>query len=226
MCAVSFVIATPKANMNTKVKLRTYRSRVEQSLDITLVDAILATCATQPTFLPISIGPELNRQELVGGAMGTANPCRELVLEAQDKFKRTAHISTIISLGSGQLGTLRGATKDKDWMEVLRNMVESCERTAQEIEAQIVHFDIYSRFSVEQGLQRLYGAKAEDLQWLNTQTAAYVQDVEVARRLDECAERLTSREQVITLEQLGLSRAPRADHQSIQSVTQNLLGES
>ena len=211
--------------MNTKVKLRTYRSRTERSLDITLVDAILATCATQPTFLPISIGPELNRQELVGGAMGTANPCRELVLEAQDKFKRTAHISTIISLGSGQLGALSGAAKDRDWMEVLRNMVESCERTAQEIEAQIGHFNIYSRFSVEQGLQTLYGAKAEDLQWLNTQTAAYVQDVDVSRRLDECVEKIISRQEVITLEQLGLSTAPRADLQAIQSMTQGLLGK-
>src|ERR1700761_1163867 len=142
MCAVSFVIATPKANMNTKVKLRTYRSRVEQSLDITLVDAILATCATQPTFLPISIGPELNRQELVGGAMGTANPCRELILEAQNKFTRAAQLSTIISVGSGQLGAISGVTKDSEWMDVLRSMVERCERTAQEIEAQIGHFDI------------------------------------------------------------------------------------
>lgn len=97
--------------------------------------------------------------------MGTANPCRELVLEAQDKFKRTVPISTIISLGSGQLGPLTGPVKNskEEWVDLLRNMVESCEETAQETEAQIGHFDVYFRFSVEQGLQQYYGQKVEDL---------------------------------------------------------------
>lgn len=210
--------------MNNKIKLRTYRSRTEPPLGITFVEAVLATCATQPTFLSVTVGQTPREQKLVGGGMGTTNPCREVIIEAQDQFERNARIFAIISLGSGHLGTLTNPAKGgkDEWVDVLRIMLENCERTAQEVETQIGHFDVYFRFSVEQGLQRLYGAKLEDLPWVNTQTATYLQDVEVSRKLDVCIDRIISRRDVTTIDQLGLSSVPRAD---LRLVTQNILGK-
>jgi hypothetical protein len=192
--------------VETKVKLRSYRIRSERASNITVVEAILATCATQPDFLPISIGPALSRQELVGGAMGSGNPTRELILEAYNLFGKDVHVSTILSLGSGRLGALAVPSegiKDK-WGDVLRDMVKSCEQVAQEMETQVGHLGVYYRFSVEQGLQRIYGADANDIGWLNAQVHSYLEDAQVSRKLDHFVESLRLRQGQVTLEQLSM----------------------
>ena len=192
--------------METKVKLRSYRIRTERASTITVVDAVLATCATQPSFLPISIGPSLSKQEFVGGAMGSGNPTRELVLEAYNLFGKDAHVSSILSLGSGRLGALAAPSTggQEEWMDVLRDMVKGCEQVAQEMETQVGHLGIYYRFSVDQGLQRIYGVNPNDIGWLNTQANSYLDDAEVSRKLDHCVESLRLRQGQVTLEQLSM----------------------
>jgi hypothetical protein len=192
--------------MEAKVKLRSYRIRTEPASDITVVEAILATCATQPNFLPISIGPVLSRQELIGGAMGSGNPTRELVSEAYHLFGKDAYVSTILSLGSGRLGALAApAMGEKDkWTDALQDMVKGCEQVAQEMETQVGHLGVYYRFSVEQGLQRMYGAGPNDIGWLNTQVHSYLDDAQVSRKLDHYVEGLRLRLGQVALEQLSM----------------------
>jgi hypothetical protein len=170
------------------------------------MDAILATCATQPSFLPISIGSSLSRQELIGGAMGSGNPCRELVSEAYSLFGKDRHVSTILSLGSGRLGALAAPSTggQEEWMNVLRDMVKGHEQVAQEMETQVGHLGIYYRFSVEQGLPRIYGVNPNDIGWLNTQVDSYLHDAQVSRKLDHCVESLRLRQGQVTLEQLSM----------------------
>jgi hypothetical protein len=170
------------------------------------VEAILATCATQPDFLPISIGPALSRKELIGGAMGSGNPTRELILEAYNLFGKDAHVSTILSLGSGRLGALTApSTGEKEELaDVLREMVKSCEQVAQEMETQVGHLGIYHRFSVEQGLQRIHGADLSDIDWLNAQVDSYLDEAQVSRKLDHCVESLRLRQGQVVLEQLSM----------------------
>jgi hypothetical protein len=146
--------------------------------------------------------------------MGSGNPCRELVSEAYSLFGKYTHVSTILSLGSGRLGTLAapltGATNilrntikalaapltgSKDeWVDILRDMVKGCEQVAQEMETQVGHLGIYYRFSIEQGLQRIYGVKPDDICWLNTQVNSYLDDAQVSRKLDHCVESLRLRQ--------------------------------
>jgi hypothetical protein len=138
--------------------------------------------------------------------MGCGNPTRELVLEAYNLFGKTAHVSTILSLGSGRLGALAApSTGARDeWMDVLRDMVKSCEQVAQEIETQVGHLGIYHRFSVEQGLQRIYGVGPNDISRLNTQVDSYLDDAQISRKLDHCVESLRLRQGQVTLEQLSM----------------------
>jgi hypothetical protein len=192
--------------MEAKVKLRSYRIRNEQPTNITVVEAILATCATQSMFLPISIGPALSRKELLGGAMGCGNPTRELVFEAYSLFGKDAHVSTILSLGSGRLGAMAAPLtgSKEEWMDVLRDMVKGCEQVAQEMEIQVGHLGVYHRFSVEQGLQRIYGVNLDEIGRLNTQVDSYLDDAQVSRKLDHCVESLRLRQGQVTLEQLSM----------------------
>ena len=160
--------------------------------------------------------------------MGSGNPCHELVSEAYSLFGKYTHVSTILSLGSGRLGTLAapltGATNEwmdvlrntvkalaapltgakDEWVDILRDMVKGCEQVAQEMETQVGHLGIYYRFSLEQGLQRIYGVNANDIGWLNTQVDSYLDDAEVSRKLDHCVESLRLRQGQVTLEQLSM----------------------
>lgn len=193
--------------MDTRVRLRTYPTRTELASEITIVDAILATCATQPSFLPIITGREPTQQELIGGAISAGNPTRELMLEAYNIFGKDAHISTIVSMGSGHLGPLPAPTTNakEKWMSVLQGIVQSCERTAQDIATEVGHLGLYYRFSVEQGLQRTFGVKSTDVSWLNTQTQSYVDGIQVSHKIDHCVESLRLRQGQITLEKLSTS---------------------
>jgi hypothetical protein len=97
-----------------------------------------------------------------------------------------SHVSTILSLGSGRLGTLAAPLNAKkgwmdalwytiktlatqlvdvkdEWMSILQEMVNGCEKVAQDMEMQVGHLGIYYRFTVEQGLQRIHGVDANDI---------------------------------------------------------------
>jgi len=192
--------------METNVKLRGYHIRTERASNVTVVEAILATCATQPTFLPIALGPASSTKELVGGAMGSGNPTRELISEAYNLFGKDAHVSTILSLGSGRLGTLAAPLTDAkdEWMDLMGDMVKGCEQIAREMETQVGHLGIYFRFSVEQGLQRIYGVNPNEFGWLNAQVHSYLEDTQVSRKLDHCVESLRLRQGQVTVEQLSM----------------------
>jgi hypothetical protein len=138
--------------------------------------------------------------------MGSENPTRELVSEAYNLFGEDAHVSTILSLGSGHLGALAAPSvglKDK-WAEISTEMVKGCEQVAQEMEMQVGHLGVYYRFSVDQGLQRIYGVDLDDISWLNAQVHSYLAEAQVSRKLDHCVENLRLRQGQVTLGQLSM----------------------
>lgn len=149
----SFVVTTPKNNIKKRSNLRTYYTRAQLASKATVVEAILATCATQPDFLPVSIGHTLSKQDLIGGVMSTGNPCRELISEAYELFGKGRHISTILSLGSGVLGTLSAPeeyAKD-NWINTFKEANQDCDNIDQEIETQVGHLGAYYRFQLTKG---------------------------------------------------------------------------
>lgn len=212
------MIAIPKASLHNRVKLRTYPSRAQPSSNLTVVDAILATCATQPMFVPIL--PANSEQELIGGATGSGNPTRELAFELHNKFKRNIKIATLLSLGSGNLGTLTMPTsRDADeWVGVLQNMIMNNEKVAQEMYQQLGHLGLYYRFSVEQGLQELNGSRLKDLTWLETQTDIYIQQDDVSQNLDEYIESLCEQRGLIMVGEMSALRAPKIEPEVVRAV--------
>jgi hypothetical protein len=127
------------------------------------------------------------------------------VVADSNLFGKDVHVSTILSLGSGRLGALTAPSTggQEEWMDVLRDMVKGCEQVAQEMETQVGHLGIYYRFSIEQGLQRIYGVKPNNIGWLNTQIDSYLDDAQISRKLDHCVESLRLRQGQVTLEQLS-----------------------
>ncbi|KIM23549.1 hypothetical protein M408DRAFT_332282 [Serendipita vermifera MAFF 305830] len=73
-CA-GFVVVSLCSNIQTNVCLRTYSTRSHPSSTITVIEAVLATCASRSTFSPVPIGERHRRREYVGAGYGQTIPC-------------------------------------------------------------------------------------------------------------------------------------------------------
>jgi len=227
----SFVVAVHQHHQTQKAILRTYRTRSDhRRQDITVLDAILATCASQPDFLPITIGIEHRKQHFVGAGTGlrTNNPVRELISEAHLYFSGPSRVTSLVSFGSGHPGVLalpresggdecnppptsplegQGPSRHDAWVKAVRGCMMDAEQTAQEMAMQMGHLGVYFRFSVEQGMQQEKSLRSEnvaDMGEVLVQTAAYMDTHEVSQRLDNCVESLESQLGLPTLDQLSM----------------------
>jgi hypothetical protein len=199
-------MATRKADITSKVKFRTYPVRNERSVDITVVDAILATCASQPAFVPVSIGPRFRQQEYIGAEIGANNPCKDVISEAHGLFDGKRYVASLLSIGSGHPGIIPLSHGSNP----LYQLLASSEETAQDVEAQMGHLGIHSRFSVSQGLQNDQIKDCMDIGHILSHTEVYVEDEETSHKIDDCVERLRLRQGLASLEQLSklFTRAP------------------
>jgi hypothetical protein len=198
------VVATPRANVGHTVHFRTYPVRTELPSVITVIDAVLATCASQPAFAPVSFGARHKKQEYIGD-VGVNNPVRDVISEAQMFFGGDTSVDSILSVGCGHPGVISMASNgDATALQaVLQDIILDCERRAQEVQEQIGHLGVYFRFSVEQGMQRSQPTSAHDLSWIATQTEVYLTGTGVSSKLEELLKSWDAGIGVITLDQLS-----------------------
>ena len=176
--ASSFVIASPSVNAGTKICLRSYPISSHLASTITVVEAVLATCAMQPAFTPVTVGQGYRKKEYIGAGLGTNNPIREVILEAHSLFGGTSNVASLLSVGSGHPGvvTLPSDGEGLDIYRVMQEMVNDCTERARETKEKIGRAGIYFRFSVEQGMQNSHLSQAMDLGWIIAQTESYLED--------------------------------------------------
>lgn len=180
---------------STITKFRTYVARTESSTDITVVDAVLATCALQPSFLPAPIGSKFTQQEFIGGGTGASNPVREVMDEAQLLFGRDASVASLISVGAGCPEVGGGSPADN--FGVLGQILKNCEETAKAVEARLAPLGFYFRFSFEQGLR-----PDAPPSLVMVHTHSYLQDPLFAAKLDHAVMALESQLGSFTFDQI------------------------
>ena len=140
-------------------------------------------------------------------ASGAANPIHEVITEAHLLFSGDSNVSCLLSLGTGHPGilTLPSAGGDATLHRMMRDMMHDCEQRAQEIEQRIGRVGIYSRFSVEQGMQTDHPGGPVDAAWILAQTEDYVSRHETGEKLDLFAQIFGAQTGLITLDQLSLT---------------------
>ncbi|KIM24209.1 hypothetical protein M408DRAFT_242779 [Serendipita vermifera MAFF 305830] len=125
-----------------------------------------------------------------------ANPIHEVIKEALALFGGDATVSSLLSLGTGNTGVLPLSPTDTTPYDY--------ERKAQETELSIGQLGVYSRFSVEHGLQDVHAGNFDDMEWITAQTGAYLEDYENSEKLDLYIQNCVSQTGSITLAQLGM----------------------
>ncbi|KIM20971.1 hypothetical protein M408DRAFT_305789 [Serendipita vermifera MAFF 305830] len=173
-----FVITRLRANAGIKICLRSYPTQSHPASTITLVEAVLATCAIPPLFAPIKTGPKYREKEYIGAGLGANNPIQEVIAESYSLFGQKSTVGSLLSVGGGHPGviTLPSDGDADDLYKTMRDMMNDCAEKAREIKQNIGHTGIYFRFSVEQGMQNDHASQAIDPGWIVAQTEGYLED--------------------------------------------------
>lgn len=143
--------------------------------------------------------------EYIGAGLGTSNPIRYVIHEAQSLFGIGSSISSLLSLGSGHPGiTVLVPDGGVDALhQVMVQMMEDCEQTAQEIQRQIGRSGIYFRFSVDQGVQRHQPTQGDELSWIYAQTISYLNIPDTEDKVEDYLRSVVAERAVTGLHQLG-----------------------
>ncbi|KAH8818955.1 hypothetical protein DL96DRAFT_1715227 [Flagelloscypha sp. PMI_526] len=167
-----FVCAASPDNMSSPRILRNYEVRANASLDCKVWEAARATTALVGIFNLITIGTAHVNERFVGGEFRWNNPAHELSVEIANVFPGR-EVACIVSIGSGHPLVL-GLSGDQH--DIFRRISEDCEQVANELFRRFVNIpDLYWRLSVEQGMQDVHFADAQELTTILTSTHSYLQ---------------------------------------------------
>jgi hypothetical protein len=166
--------------------LRNFDAGQDDELNFTIAEAVLATLASPPLFIPASI----SKLEYISGDLKLSNPTLTIVSEAYEAFGEQARVACLMSLGTGHPGFISPpSTSDLDsWNQFLDNVVKDSEQKAEEIESQLGNLGLYHRFSVTRGLEGERQTNASTIGDAIEYTVVYLNVVAVSRKLEIFAE--------------------------------------
>jgi hypothetical protein len=197
-------VASLNASVNSKAILRTYLVRSQVSSAITVIEAALASCSTQPDFTPVSSGSGRKKRVYVAAGLGANNPVSDVITEAHELFGGDSSVAFLLSLGTGHPGTVPvPADGAVDIHGLMRDMMNDCEQRAQDVERRLGRVNIYFRFSVQQGMQKVHGDQVTDPSWISSQTDAYLSDQKTSENINALLQAFNAPKKHVTLDQLG-----------------------
>lgn len=213
------VVVREARNLGSIVHLRNHPSSSGNMSDITIRDAILATCSSPFLFPAAKIKESAWSREFISAEQGLANPTREIIKVAHEIFKGDISVSCVLSIGAGHPGVIRLWNDDGDSQpdRAMRRLVEDCEQVAREVGERMRDTQAYFRLSVEQGMQvsdrRASQLRKEGPEHLTgdfvAHTLAYLDQEEVRKVIDNYIKALLTKEEVVTLAQLNHSGGGR-----------------
>jgi hypothetical protein len=155
---------------------------------------------------------------LAGGTRGNNNPTKKALEEAKRMFGSEHRVSIVLSLGSGSSRpiTLHNGMKD-EFRQILDDLAQSGEETAEELSHRFENSSFYHRFSVDLGLDNLSITEwtREDIGTTTTHTKVYIEKISLS--LSAVAELLMKNEGCVTLGQLSKSSNTSLEASSFNS---------
>ena len=141
---------SPTARLDGYKFFRNYQSPQQVTQDVTVIEALQAAWASPNILPPISIGPKGRQEMVMSAGNGFANPTREVIKEAYHVFGAKAHVSCLLSLGSGFRGVVG---LDGDRKNIAQGTRIDCERVSREVRQTLARSNVYYRLSVDRGLE-------------------------------------------------------------------------
>jgi len=189
--------------------IRNFKVRQEDALDLTIIEAMLATLASPPLFASASVFKDASTFEYISADLTLSNPIRQIIVEAYGTFGEEARVACLLSLGCGHPGVAI-SPEDSDmtsWNQFLTRLVMDSEQKAQDIARQMGHLGLYYRFCVPRGLEQNEETSNLKLDGIIAHTVAYLSGDPISGKVTECIDSLKLRDGSASLEQLSQSHA-------------------
>ncbi|PVF94463.1 TPR-like protein [Serendipita vermifera] len=190
--------------------------------------AILATCAIEPSFLPVTIGPRLRQQIYISGNISGVNPSKQVLSEAYALFGGSGRLACFLSLGPGPIDILSmypdGPADVHECSSLLQAAIVDHKKVEHEIATKVGDSGVYFRFSAVHFLQGKENDK--DLGSILTKTNVYLRDIEISRKIDACVECCRLTRGLITLEPLESSHWRGPVYKDFPSPTKHFVARS
>jgi hypothetical protein len=196
-----------KNNVGIICVLRNHVIRQETPTKLTVAEAMLATSTTSPMFNPVSIGKDYSAFEYISGDLGLSNPIREVLAGAHHTFGDETTVACLLSIGCGRSGVNfdPGTSTGTARINFLERVAMDSEKAAQEMATQTRHLTLYHRFSVSYGLEAVHPRAWSEPETIAAHTTVYLNDLEVAKLVDNCVDAIKTGYGSSTLEQLSPS---------------------
>lgn len=205
LISCSVVPISYKGHIGSTCIIRNFLVRREETLDMTIVEALSATLATPPLFTSTSIFKDVANFEYISADWTLSNPTQEIISETQSAFGTERKVACILSLGCGLPGIFSApeSSESVEWVQFLNNLTSDAERKAQSLDSQMGHIGLYSRFSVGGGLETTSLRRNIGLGDIVAHTKVYLDNGPVSRRIDLCIDMIRMREGTLSFDQLS-----------------------
>ncbi|KIM28742.1 hypothetical protein M408DRAFT_329200 [Serendipita vermifera MAFF 305830] len=226
-CA-GFCIVLSFNELRNQVCLRSYKTRQGLPSDITIIDAMLSTCASYPDFEPVTSSIGFEEQTFVGASLGANNPSGRLISEAHALYGGRAKVLSILSIGSGHLGNLTTpASGDDGSLKTLyQQMLSDGEVEAEETKMRTIESGIYFRLSVRHGMQGVEIAHENSDTRITAQAYAYLNDGETRQTVTDCVRSLAEAYGRVSLDNLMYTAARKPTYKAAPARTQHYIKRS
>lgn len=183
---ISFVCAVSPQAPSVCQKFRSYKSP-EKGIDVTVIEAIRATCAVPDRFTSVKVGLDHQKQEFIAGDAAFYNLTQQAIKELYDSTSPDTLVSCVLSLGCGKPGIIQASTLySSHQYNHRRTAIMQAERIADELEARIGSSGVYYRFSVDYGLESPEAVLLHRLGDIETYSRTYLQQAVTNTAMDKC----------------------------------------
>ena len=171
---------------------RSYDVAKNKEYNCEIWEAARATSAAPTFFKRIKIGPSRSGINYVDTRISYNNPIKQVIAKATRVFREGAPVGCIISVGTGQSGSVGLAQPDTfqkwiptDLIKGLKEIVTDSGRIAEEMELRFKNIPgLYNRFDVDRGLNSVSLAEWKQLGTVREHTKNYMRLELVDRRVD------------------------------------------
>jgi hypothetical protein len=194
-----------KNHVGSPCILRNYTPGHEPPVDLSIAEAMLATCSASPIFAPTTVLRDFATFEYVSGDLGLSNPTREVISEAHRALGDEKTVACLLSIGSGHPGvnTVPITSSGTPWIDFVERVATDSEKTGQDIGSLMSQLTLYHRFSVNHGLEKNQVREWKDPEVNTAHTTSYLNDLDVVGLVERCVDTIKHGDGFTTLEQLS-----------------------
>ena len=167
---------------------RSYDVAKNKEYNCAIWEAARATSAAPTFFEPIKIGPPGSGIDYVDAGIGCNNPIKQVVAEAARVFGEEVLVGCIVSIGTGQSGSV--GLGHQNWLpdkliNGLKEIATDSGRTAEEMELKYRDIPgLYNRFDVDRGLHLVSLEEWKELGRVREHTKNYMKYGVIDTRVD------------------------------------------